>query len=94
VRRPTVKAGSAMSWRGCGCAATARAALALVSTTAPNAGRERERDRLGAQQRRQHDGVAARAQRLRGALAVGLRPGDEQAHGLTPARRNRRRRGA
>ena len=42
--------------------------------------RQRERDRLRAQQRRQHDGVAARAQGLRGALAVGLRPGDEQAH--------------
>ena len=60
----------------------ARAALALVSTTALNACvREHERDRLRAQQRRQHDGVAARAQGLRGALAVGLRPGDEQAHG-------------
>ena len=81
VRRPTVNAGSAVSCARRGWSAMARAALALVSTTALNAlVRERERDRLGAQQRRQHDGVAARAQGLRGALAVGLRPGDEEPH--------------
>ena len=59
----------------------ARAAFALVSTTALNAW-SGSTNAIGsrAQQRRQHDGVAARAQGLRGALAVGLRPGDEQAH--------------
>jgi hypothetical protein len=41
---------------------------------------QRERDRLGAQERRQHDGVPTCAQSLRGAFAVGLRPGDEEPH--------------
>ena len=53
----------------------------------------RVEDRLDAQQRRHQRLPAARAQGLRGALAVGLRPGDEEAH-VSHRRRNRHRRAA
>ncbi len=50
---------------------------------APRAFRQLEVEELDAKERRQHDVVAARAQRCGGARAVGLGAGHQQPHGVT-----------
>ncbi len=59
-------------------------ALALVMMTAPQVPERSAVDRLDPHQRRDQHLVSARAQSGGGAFAIGLRAGDDQAHGIRP----------